>query len=476
MEGQRLRALIVEDSEADARLVARELARGGFAVELRRVETAGELVGSLAEPWDVVLSDWSMPEFSGPEALAIVREKAPELPFIFVSGTVGEETAVAAMRAGAADFLVKDRLGRLVPAVEREVREALNRAGRREAERRLVMERAARERFERAAEILDTVGDAFVAVDEAWRVVYVNDLALLLFGRARAQVIDASLWESWPDLARSPFEPELRQAAAGRAPATVAHGLPGTDRWLEARAFPHDRGLTLYLRDVTERHRIDELRRSLLAVVGHDLRTPLTAVAIAAQALARDASLSAVQRRYVDRMLQSARRMERLIEDLFDYSAARYGGGIRLTPRATSLEAVCRDAISEVQAMAPGRRIESRADGDVRGVWDADRLTQAVGNLLANAARYGDAEAPIVIRWWIDGGDAVISVHNRGAPISPDVLPRIFEPFRRGENPGEKGLGLGLFIVRQIALAHSGSIAAESTDKDGTTFRMSLPI
>jgi two-component system cell cycle sensor histidine kinase/response regulator CckA len=119
-----LRALIIEDSEADAELLLRELARGGYDVNSSCVDTADGLRAALRDPgWQVVLSDYSMPAFSAPAALAILRQSSPDLPFIIVSGTIGEETAVAALKAGACDFLVKGRLARLIPAIERELRD-----------------------------------------------------------------------------------------------------------------------------------------------------------------------------------------------------------------------------------------------------------------------------------------------------------------------------------------------------------------
>jgi signal transduction histidine kinase len=134
-----LNVLLVEDSELDARLILRELRRGGFEPTHRRVETADELRRALrADRWDTVLSDYALPGFSGLQALAVVRsEPSPEtsdLPFLIVSGTIGEETAVEAMRSGAHDYILKDRLGRLAPAIEREVREARNRRERRRLE------------------------------------------------------------------------------------------------------------------------------------------------------------------------------------------------------------------------------------------------------------------------------------------------------------------------------------------------------
>jgi diguanylate cyclase len=133
-----LRVLLVEDSEDDAALVIRELARGGYQVTFRRVDTAESLIAAFEDArWDLAIGDFSMPQFSGTAALAVVRQFDVEMPFIFVSGTIGEDAAVAAMRSGAQDYLMKGSLKRLVPAVERELREVASRRSRRQAEERL---------------------------------------------------------------------------------------------------------------------------------------------------------------------------------------------------------------------------------------------------------------------------------------------------------------------------------------------------
>jgi len=135
-----LRALIVEDVERDAVLVARELARGGFDVSFERVDTPEMMSAALAkQPWDIIISDYSMPSFSGPAALALVKERKLDLPFIIVSGTVGEETAVESIRAGAHDFMAKGKFARLIPAVERELRDAVLRAERTKMQEQLLI-------------------------------------------------------------------------------------------------------------------------------------------------------------------------------------------------------------------------------------------------------------------------------------------------------------------------------------------------
>jgi len=155
-----LRVLIAEDSEDDALLVVREFERGGYDVTFERVETAEAMNAALdAKEWDVVLADYAMPQFSGLDALKLLQESGHDLPFIIVSGTIGEETAVAAMKAGAHDYLMKDNLARLAVAVERELQDAEVRRERKRAEEELTKHREHLEELvkERTAELRKTV-------------------------------------------------------------------------------------------------------------------------------------------------------------------------------------------------------------------------------------------------------------------------------------------------------------------------------
>jgi PAS domain-containing protein len=170
-----LRLLIVEDAECDALLVLRELRRGGFDPTFERVETREAMAAALdREAWDLAISDYTMPTFDAPGALALVRERSLDLPVLLVSGAIGEEAAVAALRAGACDFIVKDNLARLIPAIERELREKAGREARRRAEERA---RESEDRYRLLFEtcpipmwVYDTETRAFLAVnDEAVR-------------------------------------------------------------------------------------------------------------------------------------------------------------------------------------------------------------------------------------------------------------------------------------------------------------------
>lgn len=172
-----LRALIIEDSEFDAVLLVNQLRLGQYQVTWQRVDTAEAMRQALAaQPWDIVFSDHQMPQFSAPEALALLQRSGLDLPFIIVSGGIGEATAVALMKAGAHDFLVKGQLGRLVPAAERELREAANRAARRQAEQQM------RENETRYRLLWQYSPDAILMTDTAGNIGFVNPAVQTVFG------------------------------------------------------------------------------------------------------------------------------------------------------------------------------------------------------------------------------------------------------------------------------------------------------
>lgn len=225
-----------------------------------------------------------------------------------------------------------------------------------------------------------------------------------------------------------------------------------------------------------------ELRERVLAIVSHDLRNPLNAISMAAALLQRGGTPEA-RDAPATRIVESAARMARLIDELVDYARVSRGGELLLRRRPGDVAAVARQAVDELRLAAGDRDISLEATGDASGAWDTDRLGQLVSNLVGNAVQHGKGRVDVRVRGEQNG--VALSVHNAGAPIPPDVLPFIFEPYRQGRQarPGEvgegrrqeKSLGLGLYIARQVAHAHGGSIEVRSPDADGTTFFVWLP-
>jgi PAS domain S-box-containing protein len=226
------------------------------------------------------------------------------------------------------------------------------------------------------------------------------------------------------------------------------------------------------VRDVSERHRLERLRRDFLAMVTHDLRTPLAAVKGSAQLLKRRGEYRAAQ---VDAVLGASGQMQRLIDDLADVVRLE-AGYLVLRREPTDLREIVDEAANAAHTASKVCRFKVISPpAPVVGEWDRDRLGQVVANLLENTSKYGSGEGEVVVRVE-DGGDVVrLAVTDRGPGIAPEHLPRLFDRFYRADATGAGGLGLGLYISRMLVEAHGGKIWAESEVGQGSTFTVSLP-
>jgi PAS domain S-box-containing protein len=248
-----LNILIVEDAEDDALLLLRELRRAGFDPVSERVETAEDMKAALGQrPWDVVISDYLMPKFSGLAALDVLRESGLDLPFIIVSGNIGEDIAVNAMKAGAHDYIIKGNLARLIPAVERELRDAEMRRDRGRAEEQL---RASRQKL---FVTLENMNEGFFTLDNEWRFTYVNAEASNLWGIKREELLGRSLWEVAPAAVGTIYDEQYHKAVRERVPVKFEAMSPLLGAWVEARAYPGEEGLAVYFHDISERKQAEE--------------------------------------------------------------------------------------------------------------------------------------------------------------------------------------------------------------------------
>jgi signal transduction histidine kinase len=217
------------------------------------------------------------------------------------------------------------------------------------------------------------------------------------------------------------------------------------------------------------------LNEELMAVVGHDLRNPLDVILMTAELLNSE-NMSSEVRKCGERLRRSGNRMRQIIDELLDVTRARLGGGIPIEPRPADLLQIAKSVIAEIETAHPDRRLELHAEGELSGRWDAPRLEQVVSNLLGNAVRHGSPDGPVMVTLTNQESRVVLCVHNTGY-IPPELLPRVFEPFQSNRESRSRsgGLGLGLYIVQQIVLAHGGHVDLQSTPSAGTTFHVVLP-
>jgi PAS domain S-box-containing protein len=221
--------------------------------------------------------------------------------------------------------------------------------------------------------------------------------------------------------------------------------------------------------------RAEYLREQLLGVVGHDLRTPLNTVQLGISALLMDSKLEERQTRHLTIMSRAARRMERMIHDLLDFTRARLAGGIPVTPAPMSLEQLLNRVLEEYRLAYPENPIVPTTEGDLQGHWDEARLAQLLDNLLQNALRHSLQDHPIALSVKAGPSQVTLAVRNKGPMLQLEEREAIFEPFRRGKRAAGEGLGLGLYIAKQIAEAHGGHISVESSVEQGTSFKVTLP-
>lgn len=326
--------------------------------------------------------------------------------------------------------------------------------------------------------------------DRERRFIRLNPVVARTTGMDRAAHIGRTIAEVLP---RAPGETERKLARVLETGETIVDDevtaevptAPGPPRTWQVSVLPVSRhagrvtSVALLSRDVTnrkaaERERSENLRfaEQFMGILAHDLRNPLAAIRMAAATVktrAPDAAAPAI-----DRIISASGRMERMIEQLLDLTRGRLGGGIAIDRRHGNLSQTVSLVADELRLAFPGRQIECDLPPDVVGLWDLDRIAQVVSNLLGNALVHGDPDGAVIVR--LAPGDSItLTVHNVGDAIPQSELTRIFAPYRRSGTTPSNGLGLGLFIAKQIVFAHGGELLVASSAEGGTTFTVVLP-
>jgi signal transduction histidine kinase len=233
-----------------------------------------------------------------------------------------------------------------------------------------------------------------------------------------------------------------------------------------------DRAIQFAVRRYTE-HR-DYVRDRFISILGHDLRNPLGSAAWAAHALLEAGTLADLDRKRVLTISRAAERMDRMIRDVLDFARGHLGGGIPANPTQCDMGELCRSVVEEAEGAHPERRIEISTTGMLNGTFDRDRVFQAVANLLGNAIQHGDG--PIAVAVWEadDHASLFTRVTNRGRAIPAELIPKLFDPFTHAGDETKGNLGLGLFIVAQVARAHGATYDVSSSDAE-TAFTIHWP-
>ena len=501
-----LRILYLEDESRDADLVQDMLETGGFACHVARVETQIDFLASLeVEGLDIILADYTLPSFDGISALKIAAQKRPEIPFIFVSGTLGEEVAIEALTIGATDYVLKTRLSRLVPSVVRALGEATERAERKRAEESLRRS----ETYLAEAQRLSGTGSF------GWRVssgeIYWSEETYNIFehGREVKPTLELALQRTHPD-DRDFVQQTIDRASSERCGFDFEHRLMMPDGSVKSvrvvghpwSGEPHDLLFVGALTDITEqkwaqaeRERLElRLRQAAkMEAVGrfaggiaHDFNSVLAGVFGYGEMLIRNIPASSPLMRYAQNVLTAAIRGRELVDQILTYSRSQ--GGKR---EPVDVANVVADALELLRGSLPaGIRIEANVPASpLVVIGDAIQLHQVVMNLCSNAiqamrgggilrvlleAAEPSAERALSHGALGAGGYLRLMVEDSGSGMDEATLARIFEPFFTTKEVGQ-GTGLGLSLVYAIITDSGGAIDVKSAPHRGSTFTAYLP-
>ncbi|WP_298434029.1 ATP-binding protein [Geobacter sp.] len=478
---QQIRLLMLEDSEDDLILMLRELRRGGITPEYERVDSAEGMRAALdRQSWDAIISDYNIPGFGALAALDIVRERNLDIPFIIVSGKIGEDTAVAAMKAGAHDYLMKGNLSRLAPAIERELREADGRRRRHQAEE------AIRTQFVQISTIFDSLNALVYVVDLAdFRLLYLNRYGMQLFGeewegRPCYEIIQGGktvpcdfctneklLLDGRP---LPPYIWEYQNAVSGRWYQCIDKAI----RWTDGRLVRMEIAI-----DITERKEMERMKDEMISAVSHEMHTPLTAMMGFTEFLLENEVDREQQKNCLRTIYKETERLSELISNFLQLQRLR-ASMVKFRIRPVPVGLLLADAAALYAAASKNHRVvvECPPDiGEVRG--NEEQLYQVLSNLISNAIKYSPGGGDVVLGARAGEESITIWVKDQGIGIPPEFQERIFERFFRVDNTDRRkmgGAGLGLTLVREIVAAHGGRVWVESKPEAGSTFYVSLPV
>jgi PAS domain S-box-containing protein len=493
--------LIVEDREPDAALLIRELRRDGYDVTHQRVDNHSAMVAALREsPWDLVLTDYSMPKFNVHSALATLREFDLDIPLIVVSDSVGEETAAEVMRAGAQDLVLKDNLKRLPAVVSRELEAATTRRERRAADAKLDSER------QLLNQLMQGIPDAICFKDLQRRYIRLNDAERGNMNVAREEDIIGRISDAFvpADISQKRRAEEERILATGEPLVDCVEkivGPSGSIRWLSATKAPIRgpdgaiAGIVEITRDVTEKHELErrlvqsqkmESVGQLTGGIAHDFNNILTVITGTIEMLREgvaDRPALAEIGKLID---EAATRGADLTRQLLAFARKQ-----PLQPQETDINTLVLEATSLLRPTL-GEQVEIKSsieEGAWRALVDRSQLVTAILNLAINARDAMPGGGKITIETGnaeLDEADAngnsdvrpgpyvMIAVSDTGTGIPAGLRDKVFEPFFTTKEVG-KGTGLGLSMVYGFIKQSGGHIKMYTEEGQGTTFRLYLP-
>jgi PAS domain S-box-containing protein len=500
-----LRALIVEDSEDDTLLLSRMLKREGYDITIERVDTSDAMKAALGrQTWDAIICDYVMPHFSAPAALGLLKESRLDIPFIVVSGVIGEDTAVEMMKTGAHDYIMKDNLTRLAPAIERELREAGVRRERRRMEDSL---RRSEERYRRLVEsVTDYIYTVRVENGRLVKTTHGPGCVSVTGYTSEEYEADPFLWYRMVHEGdRDAVIEQANRILSGEVVKPIEHRIThkdGSIRWVRNTPVPrHDEHgrLVAYdglVSDITERKHLEEQLMQvqkmdaigrLAGGIAHDFNNFLTAIIGYGNVLRMKTREDDPLRGYINQILALSEKAANLTQSLLAFSRKQI-----MNPRLINLNDIVK-GIEKLLMRFIGEDIKletSFYEGELTVMADPGQLEQVLINLATNARDAMPDGGSLTIKTEpvrVDeeyakhhlferiGMYALISVADTGTGMDEKTKEKIFEPFFTTKELG-KGTGLGLSIVFGIIKQHNGYIDVHSESNKGTTFKIYLPL
>lgn len=442
-----VRILLIEDSEDDAILLERQLRRGNMDFEMKRVCTSAEMKDALSDStWDAIICDYMMPAFSVNDALGIVRSMGIDIPFIIVSGTISDETAVDMMKAGAHDYLTKNNLSRLVPAIEREMNEADNRHQRR------VAEEALRESERRHRMLIESLNDTVIVFSSEGTVSefysqtpIVRDLTIERYiGKSIPEIFIPSVVKTITELVQATLENKI----------TTTFEYPMNGKWFSAKLSPHEDGerAVMVLRDVSDLKQAEEEARQAHGVAmlyqditGHDIRNLLQAIMIATDLLTTDETDQS-KLSLLHHVTDAVQETSELI------TSVQATAALLSTPlEKTSLDFTLKSCVQVFHDEHKDVDVESKVEV-TEAVVNADRfLCHMLMNVFSNAVKHNNKnERKVWTRLALAGDGYEITIADNGPGIKDSLKKNLLSPERRSG-------GVGILQCIQIANKYGGA-------------------
>ncbi|GAB4522966.1 MAG: hypothetical protein OHK0046_36250 [Anaerolineae bacterium] len=492
-----LRVLIIEDDVNDVLLIMRALQQGGFSLHCRHADHAEAMRTALdEEAWDIIISDHSMPKFSAPEALDLLKQSGQDIPFIVVSGSIGEEFAVKLMKQGAADYLLKDRMSRLPEAIRHALREKDLMRQQATTLRALASSEA------RFRSIFTEALDVIIIIDVNTGVILdVNRMVEQTLRYKPTQLIGKHFSCLFPESAKPHLMEELHAADSVFAFQNfLREDNTVCPMDLTATLIPWDEDyvILLTLRDATQRllaeesqrtadrlkielekeKELHELKNRFIAMASHEFRTPLTTIQLSANLLSThiDRMEAGRRQKHFDKISESIAHTTALLDDVLFMGQAE-AGALEFKPEVIDLNQFCYDVIETFQNAHPAYEFHYYGDGPCSSVpVDVKLMRHILTNLLSNAVKYSDPGSRVWLTVICQPDRTTIRVEDEGIGIAEKDKERLFQSFFRGTNVGTiSGTGLGLAITQRAVERHGGRVEFSSQLGVGTTFVVHLP-